>query len=120
MGTSAPTVALIRASTWPSTSAQPSPTAEPCSAASTPSNGPCRSSAVVISSPRRARASAVIALAANLALRARVRLEGASPATVVELDSACEQLDEYGWHAEALRTRLLVAMLHAESDTLPP
>ena len=61
-----------------------------------------------------------VALAANLALRARVRLEGASPATVAELDRGCEQLDEYGWHAEALRTRLLVAMLHAESDTLPP
>ena len=49
-----------------------------------------------------------------------MRLEGASPTTVAELDRGCEQLDEYGWHAEALRTRLLVAMLHAESDTLPP
>ena len=61
-----------------------------------------------------------VALAANLALRVRGQLEGASAEVVAELDRTAEQLDEYGWQAEALRTRLLVSKLHAESDTMEP
>ena len=61
-----------------------------------------------------------VALAANLALRVRGQLEGASTEVVAELDRTAELLDEYGWQAEALRTRLLVSKLHAESDTMEP
>lgn len=61
-----------------------------------------------------------VALASNLALQARARSEGPSDVLTADLDRTAELLDECGWQAEALRTRLMLAKLHVESDRVDP